>query len=74
MPRHGQYASVMQIPLELDPPTSPTQESTLRAAFSRLEISRSLTLDQAMHDTAYAIGIRNLAEAMARRAKDRRSH
>jgi hypothetical protein len=74
MPRYGHHASAQQIPLELDPLTDPTQESTLRAAFGRLEISRRLTLEQAMHDTAYAIGIRNLAEAMARRTKDRRSH
>ncbi len=74
MPRHGKYTSVMQIPLELEPLANPTQGSTLRAAFKRLEISRSLTLEQAMHDTAYAIGIRNLAEAMARRTNNRQSH
>ena len=67
MPRRGQYASVVQIPLDLDPLTSPTRESTLRAAFRRLEISRSLTFEQVMHDSAYAIGIRNLADAIARR-------
>jgi hypothetical protein len=72
MPRHRQYTSAQQIPLELDPLTNPTQESILRAAFERLKISRRLTLEQAMRDTAYAIGIRNLAEAMMRRTKDQR--
>jgi len=74
MPRHANNTSVMQIPLELESLANPTHESALRAAFRRLEISRSLTLEQAMHDAAYAIGIRNLAEAMARRTNDRQSH
>lgn len=67
MHRYAKHTSVTQIPLELEPLANPTHESALRAAYGRLEISRSLTLEQAMRDTAYAIGIRNLAEAMARR-------
>ena len=74
MRRYAKSTSVMQIPLDLGPLVNPTHEATLRAAYRRLDISRSLTLEQAMHDTLYAIGIRNLAEAMERRTKNRRSH
>jgi hypothetical protein len=45
----------------------PASESSLREAYARLELSRFLTFEQAMSDPAYAIGIRNLADAIARR-------
>jgi hypothetical protein len=59
--------AVPQIPLGLEPTASPRSESALRAAFHSLDISRRLTFEEAMADTAYAICIRNLAEATAKR-------
>jgi hypothetical protein len=53
--------------LGLEPTASPRSESALRAAFDSLEISHKLTFEQAMADPAYAICIRNLAEATAKR-------
>jgi hypothetical protein len=67
MTRIAQHASARQIPLGLEPSANPAAEAAQRAAFRRLEISRRLTFEQAVSDTAYAIGIRNLAEAIARR-------
>ena len=46
---------------------SPGSEAALQAAYVRLELSRFLTFEQAMSEPAYAIGIRNLADAIARR-------
>jgi hypothetical protein len=67
MHRHAQRASERQIPLDLDPMAHPARESALRAAYVRLQLSGNLTFEQVMSDPAYAIGIRNLAHAMARR-------
>jgi hypothetical protein len=58
---------IEQITLGLEPTVNPASESALRAAYKRLELSRRLRFEEAMADPAYAIGIRNLAEAMARR-------
>jgi hypothetical protein len=67
-----------QIPLGLEPAADPASESALRAAYRRLELSRRLAFEQALSDRAYAIGIRNLAEATARRinhpARGRKTH
>ncbi len=41
--------------------------SVLRTAYTRLELSRRLSFEQVMSNRAYAIGVRNLADAMARR-------
>lgn len=43
------------------------RESALRAAYVRLQLSARLSFEQVMSDPAYAIGIRNLADAIARR-------
>ncbi len=67
MQRHAQVASQKQIALELEPMVSPSSDSALRAAYVRLELSRFLSFEQAMSDPTYAIGIRNLADAIARR-------
>jgi hypothetical protein len=67
MQRHAQLVSQKQTVLDLGPMVSPTSESALRAAYVRLELSRFLSFEQAMADPAYAIGIRNLADAIARR-------
>jgi hypothetical protein len=69
-PRHAPPA---QLPLALESAASGT-EAGLRAAYRRLAISRSLSYEQAMSDRAYEIGIRNLAEAIARRIQRRRRH
>lgn len=45
----------------------PEGTSALRMAYRQLELSRRLTFEQVMSDRALAIGVRNLAEAMARR-------
>lgn len=60
-----------QLPLALEPGARPCSESALRAAYRRLAISRRLSYEQAMSSRAYAIGIRNLAEAIARRISRR---
>ena len=67
MYRHAQSASAKQIPLDLDPTAHLARESALRAAYVRLQLSARLSFEQVMADPAYAIGIRNLADAMARR-------
>lgn len=71
MTRIAQHDPASQIPLGLEPLTNPATEAAQRAAFKRLDISRRLTFEQAVSDTAYAIGIRNLAEAIARRVNRR---
>lgn len=63
-----------QIPLGFEPGSNPFSESALRAAYRRTDISRRLSFEQAMSDDAYAIGIRNLALATARRLERRRRH
>ncbi len=67
MHRHAQHASEKQIPLDLDPAAHLARELALRAAYVRLQLSARLSFEQVMSDPAYAIGIRNLADAMARR-------
>jgi hypothetical protein len=74
MARRTKCSSDKQLPLPLESLANPTHETALRMAYRRLKISRSLSLEQAMRDTAYAIGIRNLAEAMGRLTKDRRRY
>jgi len=67
MHRHAQRASERQIPLDLDPAAHLARESALRAAYVRLRLSARLSFEQVMSEPAYAIGIRNLADAMERR-------
>ena len=67
MQRNAQLHSDTQIALKPDSMDLPTIESALRAAYARLELSRHLGFEQAMADPAYAIAIRNLADALARR-------
>lgn len=74
MVRLDHAAAVPQMPLGLEPTASPRSESALRAAFHRLDISRRLTFEQAMADRVYAICIRNLAEATARRINQPRRY
>lgn len=56
-----------QIPLALESVDSLQAESALRSEYRRMQISRRLTFEQVMSETALAICIRNLAEAAARR-------
>ncbi len=67
MHTHAQHASERQIPLDLDPTAHLARESALRAAYVRLQLSARLSFEQVMSDPVYAIGIRNLADAIARR-------
>ena len=69
MQRDAQHATGKQIPLdlELDPAAQSARDSALRAAYVRLRLSARLSFEQVMSDPAYAIGIRNLADAMTRR-------
>ena len=62
-----------QLPLAFEALATPGTESALRAAYRRLAISRWLSYEQAMSQRAYEIGIRNLAEAIARRIRHRHS-
>jgi hypothetical protein len=66
--RHGtQSGSAKQIPLALYPMAALDSGSVLRSAYTRLELSRRLSFEQAMSNRTYAIGVRNLADAMERR-------
>ena len=67
MRRSASSVPAAQIPLGLESTADPASESALRAAYRRLELSRRLAFEEALSDPAYAIGIRNLAEATARR-------
>jgi hypothetical protein len=67
--RHAGHPLPGQLSLALD---SAGTEPALRAAYRRLAISRRLSYEQAMSFRAYEIGIRNLAEAIARRIGRRR--
>jgi hypothetical protein len=60
------------MPLSLSPtPIDPHSESALRAAFKRLTLARRMSFEQAMADTAYAICVKNAAEALAKKALGR---
>lgn len=67
MARFALISQDSQIPLALEPVDSPQAESALRSEYRRMQISRRLTFEQVMSDTALVICIRNLAEAAARR-------
>jgi hypothetical protein len=69
MRRHTQFGSEKQISLPFNPTADFEDRSVLRAAYTRLELSRHLTFEQVMSNHAYAIGVRNLADAIARRTK-----
>ena len=69
MHRRAQSGSEKQLPLEFDATAQRARESALRAAYVRLRLSARLSFEQVMADPAYAIGIRNLADAMARRRR-----
>lgn len=66
MRRHTHSGSENQIPLALSLMPSPEITSVLHTAYSRLELSRRLSFEQVMADRIYAIGVRNLAEAILR--------
>jgi hypothetical protein len=67
MHREDQSASWKQLPLAFNPNANPESTSALRLAYAQLKLSRQLTFEQAMSDRAIAIGIRHLADAIARR-------
>jgi hypothetical protein len=69
MRRHAQYNSGKQIPLSLNPTANIEGGLILRAAYTRLELSRQLTFEQVMSNVTYAVGVRNLADAIARRMR-----
>ena len=72
MHRHAQHVSERQIPFDFPPMDHAARQSALRAAYVRSELSRYLSFEQAMSTPAYAISIRNLADALAHR--DASSH
>ena len=67
MRHRTQSGSGKQIPLAFNPLASVDSKSVLRSAYTRLELSRRLSFEQVMSNRACAIGVRNLADAMARR-------
>ena len=67
MHHHAQSGYGKQIPLALNPMGTLDGASVLRTAYTRLELSRRLSFEQVMSNRAYAIGVRNLADAIARR-------
>ena len=69
MNRHVEQVSERQHQLALDSISSGASHAPLRTAYARLQMSRQLTFEQAMSIPVFAIGIRNLADAMTRSAK-----
>jgi len=67
MHHHAQSGSGKQIPLAFNPMGTLDSPSVLHTAYTRLELSRRLSFEQVMSNRAYAIGVRNLADAIARR-------
>lgn len=67
MHRYAQRVSEKKIPPDFGPMAHGASESTPRAAHVRLGPSRYLAGEQARPDSTYAIGVRNLADAAARR-------
>ena len=67
MHHRTQSGSGQQIPLAFYPMASIDSTPVLRTAYTRLALSRRLSFEQVMSNRAYAIGVRNLADAMARR-------
>jgi len=67
MHRDNHSGSWKQLPLALNLNADSESLSVLHAAYSRLKLSRRLTFEQVMTDRALAIGIRHLADAIARR-------
>jgi len=68
MRHRTQSVSEKQIPLAFNPAACLDNKSVLHAAYTRLQLSRRLSFEQVMSNRAYAIGVRNLADAMARRS------
>jgi hypothetical protein len=67
MHHHTQSGSGKQIPLAFNSMGTLDSASVLHTAYTRLELSRRLSFEQVMSNRAYAIGVRNLADAIARR-------
>lgn len=67
MHRHNQSGSGKQLSLAFNPMENPESISVLLTAYRQLELSRRLTFEQVMSARALAIGVRNLAEGIARR-------
>ncbi len=67
MRRYTQSGSGKQIPLGFNLMPAPECASILRTAYRRLELSRRLTFEQVMSNRVFAIGVRNLADAIAHR-------
>jgi hypothetical protein len=67
-----QRASGKQCQLAFDPNTMHANKLPLRLAYERLQLSRQLTFEQAMSVPIFAIGIRNLADAMTRPVRNPR--
>lgn len=67
MRHRTQSGSAKQIPLAFNPTVNFDWTSDLRTAYTRLALSRRLSFEQAMSNRAYAIGVCNLADAIARR-------
>jgi hypothetical protein len=66
MQQYSQHGSKNPRAFNLESMSRTQERPFLQAAFERLELSHFLTLEQAMLDPEYAIGIRNLAEALKR--------
>lgn len=67
MPRLVRSAPLEQMALGLEPAADAGSEVSLRRAYRRLELSRRKTFEQALSNRAFAIGVRNVAEVLARR-------
>jgi len=67
MAHYASGPTVTQLALALEPSAERDQRAAQYAAYHELPISRLLSFEQAMADTAFAICIRNVAEARTQR-------
>ena len=67
MRHRTEFGSGRQIPLAFNPAAGADSASILHLAYTRLDLSRRLSFEQVMSNRTYAIGVRNLADAIARR-------
>ena len=67
MRRQIQSAARKQIPLAFSLAPGSECTSILRSAYDRLELSRRLSFEQVMSNRVFAIGVRNLADAIVHR-------
>jgi len=73
MRKHTQSGLGKQIRLAFNPIAAPQRRSVVCLAYGRLELSRHLGFDPVMAKRVIAIGVRNMADAIALRGDTEKS-